>query len=229
MRGESPFFYFMKKFAFFLLLLFPAVASGQASDTIKFSVTVNERVATVHYSGTPASPIGVGTYSTKKEGWGPKFAIRSFVNDGVTTGTVQIQNQTSGIRVILPGRSSISVEQQSGESPVDEAFKRGVVTGSRSYQRSLTGGATRTFGHGLSVFAEAGATLSRNYQKASVEGTTLWRKHPKGYRTIHPNIGLGAAVRFQDHVSVQLGYNFVAGKLPKSHNLQFGIGFTNFL
>jgi len=38
-----------------------------------------------------------------------------------------------------------------------------------------------------------------------------------------------AAVRLQDHVSVQLGYNFVAGNFPKNHNLQFGIGFTNFL
>lgn len=228
MGAKAPFFYSMKKFAFLLLLLFPAVASGQASDTIKFSVTVNERVATVHYSGTPASPVGIGAYSTKKTGWGPKFAIRSFVDDGVTTGTVQIQNQTSGIRVILPGRYS-PLAQITSQDPIDKAFKKGTVIGSKSYQRSITGGAVRTFKNGVSVFVEVGGTLSRNYQKASVEGKTLFRKHPKGYRTIHPNIGLGAAVRFQDHVSAQLGYNFIAGKLPKSHNLQFGIGFTNFL
>lgn len=231
--GREPlFFIMMRHLILTLFLLLPLSASAQnltsISDTFKFSVTVGEREATVHYSGTQHAPIGIGSYSTKNGGWGPKFAIRSFYGDDVTTGRFTLQRQESGIRVILPGRESVAIGPASGG---EQVFNKNTISGSRSYKRDLTVGATRTLDGryaGLSFFLESGVTVSRNYQAARVGGVRVWRKHPGGYHTWHPNIGLGTLLKLSEHVSVQVGYNYTHGDVPPSHDVQFGIGFTDF-
>lgn len=214
-----------------LFLLLPLSASAQnfsaVPDTIRFSVTLNEREATVHYSGTQHAPIGIGSYSTKNGDWGPKVAIRSFYKDNVTTGQFVLQSQNSEVRVILPRGISVGLTGSS----LDEAFREGTITDSRSYKRDFTVGATRTLNGkyaGLSFFLESGVTVSRNYQAARVDGVKLWREHPAGYHTWHPNVGAGVLLKLSEHVSVQGGYNYTHGEIPPSHDVQFGIGFTDF-
>ena len=208
-----------------IALLLPTTVFAQGP--IRFQVTFNEREATVHYSGTLNAPLGIGSYSTRNGMWGPKVAIRSFYKDNVTISRIGLQRQESGIRVVLPGSDPIAV------IPVDAEFSRGFneVTDSRSYKRDFTVGATRTLDGeyaGLSFFLESGVTVSRNYQAGRVGGVKLWRKHPKGHHTWHPNVGLGVLLKLHEHVSVQAGYNYTHGEIPSSHDVQFGIGFTDF-
>ena len=197
----------------FLLCLLPIVGQAQVYDI--------EGTATVHYTGTAESPVGAGTYFTKQGGWGTKISFRSFATDNTETTRFEM-NRESGIVVIPPGLEG------NGQLPSDLKKVSNVQSvGTKTKQRELALGITRSITD-LTFYLEGGATLTRNYQSAAVSGETLFRKHPKGYRRVHPTAEVGAAVRLFEHVSVQAGYNYTNGKLPVNHEIVFGIGYTDF-
>ncbi len=205
----------MRTTVFSLLLCFlPIVGQAQVYDI--------EGTATVHHTGTINSPVGAGTYFAKQGGWGTKISFRSFATDKTETTKFEM-NRESGIVVLLPG--SAGSEYSMGETM--KPMLKGKSVGTKTKQRELTLGITRSITD-LTFYLEGGATLTRNYQSAAVSGETLFRKHPEGYRRVHPTAEVGAAVRLFEHVSVQMGYNYTKGKLPVNHEIVFGIGYTDF-
>lgn len=188
-----------------LLSLLPSVAQAQVYDI--------EGTATVHYTGTINSPVGVGTYFTKQNGWGTKISFRTFATDD--TELIEIERR-SGIVVMPPGRESL----EKMKPPLSE---RDVTT--RVKQRELTIGLTRTLTN-FTFYAEGGVSLIRSYQGFRVDDGTLWRKHPDGFRRLHPTFEVGAALKLFEHVSIQVGYNYTNGEL--SHEATFGVGYTDF-
>jgi len=197
----------------FLLCLLPVAGQAQVYDI--------EGTATVHYTGTTESPVGAGTYFTKQGGWGTKISFRSFATDNTETTKFEM-NRESGIVVVPPGLEG------GGQLPPDLKKTSNVQSiGTKTKQRELTLGITRSITD-LTFYLEGGATLTRNYQSAVVGSETLFKKHPKGYRRLHPTAEIGAAVRLFEHVSVQTGYNYTTGELPVNHEVVFGIGYTDF-
>jgi hypothetical protein len=195
----------------FLFCLLPVAGQAQVYDI--------EGTATVHYTGTIESSVGAGTYFTKQGGWGTKISFRSFATDNTETTGFEM-NRESGIVVIPPGLE--------GNVPPDLKKTSNVQSvGTKTKQRELTLGITRSITD-LTFYLEGGATLTRNYQSAAVSGETLFRKHPEGYRMLHPTAEVGAAVWLFEHVSVQAGYNYTTGELPVNHEIVFGIGYTDF-
>lgn len=195
----------------FLLCLLPVAGQAQVYDI--------EGTATVHYTGTTESPVGAGTYFTKQSGWGTKISFRSFATDNTETTKFEM-NRKSGIVVIPPGL-------EGGVPPDLKKTSNVQSVGTKTKQRELTLGITRSITD-LTFYLEGGATLTRNYQSAAVSGETLFRKHPEGYRRLHPTAEVGAAVRLFEHVSVQAGYNYTTDELPANHEIVFGIGYTDF-
>lgn len=193
-----------------LLCFLPTVGQAQIYDI--------EGTATVHYTGTISSPVGVGTYFTNQNGWGTKASFRTFAIDDTKLAKIE---RRSGIVVMLPGREG-SEDFRRMKLPLSEE-----KTTTRVKQRELTVGLTRTLTN-FTFYLEGGASLTRNYQGIQEDGKTLWIKHPDGFRRLHPTVEVGTALRLFEHVSVQAGYNYTSGKLLTNHEVTFGVGYTDF-
>jgi len=231
----------MRHLLYVLILFFPIASFGQdttdARQPILFSVEIPpDRDFTAHYSGTMRSPIGIGAYTTKEGSYGLRFAARSFYNDDVVTTDfdLQIGDEDSGI-VVIAGRTGSGVPTTMVLQTQQATLfgSESAVTGKKTFQRTATGGTTRTFDldtwrlNTASVFLETGVTRSTNYQSAITEaGNVVYREHPDGHKTFHSNIGAGGMIRMFGHLSFIGGYNYTYGDLPPNHNVQFGIGYT---